>query len=172
MNAGAQLLRADDVTYQLPETISAVLELRLGRLTPPCQRLLSKAAVLGGSFEFNIISAMEATVPGYDEDVVLDLLEEGLKSGMLTEQGTGTRITYEFWHPLLVTHLYEKLSAARRASLHRRAAEILLRVYKGREEEEAGTITYHLVGGGADSVVVAKYAEMAGDRAYTVIILS
>ena len=158
-------LSTADGTYQLPETISAVLELRLSRLTAPCQRLLSKAAVLGGSFEFNIISAMEAMTPGSDEDTVLDLLEEALKSGMLTEQGTGTRITYEFWHPLLVAHLYDKLSAARRASLHRRAAEILLRVYKGREEEEAATITYHLVGGGADEAVVAKYAEMAANRA-------
>jgi len=155
---------ADDSAYQLPETITAVLDLRLGRLSQPCQRMLSHAAVLGGIFEFNVISAMEASVPGSDEDAVLDLLEEALKSGMLTEQGTGTRITYDFWHPLLVNHLYEKLSAARRASLHRRAADILRRLYKGREEEEAEIITYHLVGGGADSEVIARYAEMAANR--------
>ncbi len=155
---------ADDSTYQLPETITAVLDLRLGRLTQPCQRMLSKAAVLGGSFEFNVISAMEASTPGSDEDAVLDLLEEALKSGMLTEQGTGTRITYDFWHPLLVNHLYEKLSAARRASLHRRAADILQRIYRGHEEEEAEIITYHLVGGGADSEIIARYAEMAANR--------
>src|SRR5450755_4135234 len=154
----------DDSAYQLPETITAVLDLRLGRLTQPCQRMLSKAAVLGGNFEFNVISAMEASTPGSDEDAVLDLLEEALKSGMLTEQGTGTRISYDFWHPLLVNHLYEKLSAARRASLHRRAADILQRIYKGHEEEEAEIITYHLVGGGADSEIIARYAEMAANR--------
>ncbi len=161
--ASADESLADDGNYQLPDTITAVLDLRLGRLTQLCQRMLSKAAVLGGSFEFNVISEMEASTPGSDEDQVLDLLEEALKSGMLTEQGTGTRITYEFWHPLLVAHLYEKLSAARRASLHRRAADILQRVYKGREEE-AATITYHLVEGGADSEVIARYAEIAANR--------
>ncbi|TMC19696.1 MAG: hypothetical protein E6J34_14845, partial [Chloroflexi bacterium] len=36
----------------LPDTISAVLDLRLGRLSQACARLLTKAAVLGGSFEF------------------------------------------------------------------------------------------------------------------------
>jgi len=164
--ASTDVSLADDGNYQLPDTITAVLDLRLGRLTQLCQRMLSKAAVLGGSFEFNVISEMEASTPGSDEDQVLDLLEEALKSGMLTEQGTGTRITYEFWHPLLVAHLYEKLSAARRASLHRRAADILQRVYKGREEEEAATITYHLVEGGAASDAIARYAEMAGNRAY------
>lgn len=156
-----------DALTNLPDTITAVLDLRLGRLSAACQRLLSKAAVLGGEFEFQIISEMEASTAGSDEDAVLDLLEEALKSGMLTEEGTGTRITYHFWHPLLVSHLYEKLSAARRASQHRRAAAILQKAYQGREAEGAAMITHHLVNGGADSQQIVHYAELAGDRAYT-----
>ncbi len=150
----------------LPDTISAALNLRLSRLTPPCQRLLSKAAVLGSSFEFHLISGMEANTPGFSEDGVLDLIEEALQAGMLTEEGSGTRITYQFWHPLLVTHLYEGISAARRASFHRRAADLLRQEFEGREEEGAATITYHLVRGGAPSRQVADYAELAGNRAY------
>ncbi|HZO73749.1 MAG TPA: DUF6788 family protein [Ktedonobacteraceae bacterium] len=155
-----------DSETALPETITAVLDLRLNRLNPACHRLLNKAAVLGGSFEFHVINEMEASTPGSSEDVVLDLLEEALRSGMLTEEGTGTRITYHFWHPLLVNHLYEALSAARRASLHRRAAEIFRQVYHNREEEGAATITHHLVAGGADPQQIAHYAELAGNRAY------
>ncbi len=150
----------------LPDTITAVLDLRLERLSDACQRLLSKAAVLGGSFEFNIICAMEANTAGSSEDVVLDLLEEALKSGMLTEEGTGTRITYHFWHPLLVNHLYESLSAARRASQHRRAAEVLRKFYGSREAEGAAIITHHLVQGGADPQQIVHYAEMAGDHSH------
>jgi predicted ATPase/two-component SAPR family response regulator len=157
-----------DLDVLLPETITAVLDLRLERLSSACQRLLAKAAVLGGSFEFQVINEMEANTPGSDEDIVLELLEEGLRSGMLTEEGVGTRITYQFWHPLLVSHLYERLSAARRASLHRRAADILRRAYQRPEEEQehAATITHHLVNGGADDALIARYAEMAGDHAY------
>ena len=151
----------------LPESITAVLDLRLARLSAGCQSLLRKAAVLGGSFEFPLIQAMEsATTSEADEDAILDLLEEALKAGMLTEEGVGTRITYLFWHPLLVSHLYKSLSAARCASLHRRAADILRQTYAYREEEGAAIITHHLVRGGGDPQQIIYYAELAGDRAY------
>ena len=172
-STGIQVATPDQIEHTvnaisaLPDTISAALNLRLSRLSSPCQRLLSKAAVLGSSFEFHLISAMEANTPGFSEDAVLDLVEEALQAGMLTEEGTGTRITYQFWHPLLVTHLYEGISAARCASFHRRAAEILRQEYQGREEEGAATLTHHLVKGGMASSQIAYYAELAGSRAYT-----
>ncbi|GHO81315.1 hypothetical protein KSD_90860 [Ktedonobacter sp. SOSP1-85] len=150
----------------LPDTISAVLDLRLERLSDVCRRLLQKAAVLGGSFQFQIICAMEANTPDMDEDLVLDLLEEGLTSGMLTEEGTGTRVTYQFWHPLLVSHLYDRLSAARRASLHRRAADVFQQMY-GDHEEHAATITDHLVKGGSVSSKIAHFAELAARFSYS-----
>ena len=154
-------------TVPLPASISAAIDLRVSRLSKACHRLLSKAAVLGGSFEFPLIQAMESTgIQEADEDTILDLLEEGLKSGMLTEEGVGTRITYLFWHPLLVSHLYEGLSAARRANLHRRAADVLRQTYQYREEEGAAIITHHLVLGGGDPQHIIHYAELAGDHAY------
>ncbi len=155
-----------DEPSALPDTIAAVLDLRLGRISSACHRLLVRAAVLGGSFEFSALRAMETGPNAIDEDTMLDLLEEALQAGMLTEEGSGTRITYHFWHPLLVSHLYDGLSAGRRASLHRRTAEVLLNTYKGREEEGAAAITFHLVKGGSDSSQIAHYAELAGDRAY------
>jgi tetratricopeptide (TPR) repeat protein len=135
-------------------------------MSSACQRLLVRAAILGGSFEFNTIRFMEAGGPDGDEDAILDLLEEALQAGMLTEEGSGTHITYHFWHPLLVSYLYDGLSAGRRASLHRRAAEVLRQSYQGREAEGAAAIAYHLVNGGADAPQIAHYAELAGDRAY------
>src|SRR5260221_65734 len=150
----------------LPDTISAVLDLRLGRISISCQHLLARATILGGSFEFNTILAMEAGSPGAAEDTILDLLDEALQAGILTEEGSGARIIYHFWHPLLVSHLYDGLSAGRRASLHRRAAEVLREIYQGSEEEGAAAIVYHLVNGGAESSQIAYYAELAGDRAY------
>ncbi|HVB62776.1 MAG TPA: tetratricopeptide repeat protein, partial [Ktedonobacteraceae bacterium] len=151
----------------LPDTISAVLELRMSRLTATCQRLLSNASVLGGSFTFAAIAQLEASGNGASEDAVLDLLEEAIQSGVLTEEGTGTRITYHFWHPLLVSHLYDQLSAARRTRLHRRAAAILQRAYQGNEEEGAALIANHLVEGGGEPAEIVRYAALAGDRAYS-----
>jgi len=164
----AEIADSTATSYPLPDTIAAVLELRMSRLSSPCQRFLGNAAVLGGSFTFNIIGQLEASGPnGMSEDTLLDLIEEAIQTGVLTEEGTGTRITYHFWHPLLVSHLYDQLSAARRARLHRRAAEVLQRVYAGREAENAATITNHLLKGGSEPLHIVHYAEMAADRAYT-----
>ena len=150
----------------LPDTISAVLDQHVSKISTPCLRLLARAAVLGGSFEISTILAMEAGDPDASEDIILDLLDEALQAGMLTEEGSGTRITYYFWHPLLVSHLYDGLSAGRRASLHRRAAEVLRQAYQGREQEGAAAIVHHLVNGGAELPQIAYYAELAADRAY------
>ncbi len=153
----------------LPGTITAALNQRLNKLSGACQQLLGKAAVLGGSFGFPLIAAMEgngAASASLDEDVLLDLLDEALQSGVLTEEGTGTRITYHFWHPLLASHLYSQLSATRRARLHRRVAEVLQQLYVTRVSEYAATITQHLVEGGAEAAQIAHYAELAAHHAY------
>ncbi len=143
------------------------LDHRISKLSRSCQQLLSNAAVIGGSFEFTLIRAMEAYGANQkDEDTILDLLDEALQAGVLAEEGRGTHIHYHFWHPLLVSHLYERLSASKRALLHRRVAEILQQLYARREEEGAATITYHLVEGGAEDERIAHFAELAGNSAY------
>ncbi len=155
----------------LPRSISAALDQRMSKLSRECQQLLGNAAVLGGSFEFSLIRSMEISgstpLPDTDEDTVLDLLDEALQAGVLTEEGRGARINYHFWQPLLVSHLYESLSATRRAQLHRRAADILCQTYANRESEGAATITHHLVEGGAEPKRIVHYATLAGDRAYS-----
>ncbi|MGH2493290.1 MAG: DUF6788 family protein, partial [Ktedonobacteraceae bacterium] len=71
---------APDLPATLPDTIAAVLDLRLGRISSDCQRLLVRAAVLGGSFEFNALRALESGPNASDEDTLLDLLEEALQA--------------------------------------------------------------------------------------------
>lgn len=150
----------------LPRSIAAALDQRMSKLSRDCQQLLGNAAVLGGSFEFSLIRSMEIGNSATDEDTVLDLLDEALQAGILTEEGRGARINYHFWQPLLVSHLYDGLSATKRAQLHRRAAHILRQSYANRESEGAATITHHLVEGGAEPLQIVRYATLAGDRAY------
>lgn len=158
--AGASLLPST-----MPETITAVLDRRLSRLSSDCQTLLGKVVVLGGSFEFSQLAYMVGD-QNINEDAILDMLEEALRAGLLTEEGTGTHITYNFWHPLIVSHLYDRLSAARRAQLHRRAANALMQAHPDSEDEVAAAITHHLSKGGSDPALIAQYAELAANRAY------
>lgn len=155
-------------TNFLPETITAALQRRMSNLSRACQRLLSKAAVLGGSFELATLQMMEyGSVASLDEDLLLDLLDEALQAGVLTEESSDHIIAYHFWHPMIVSHLYKQLSGARRAQLHRRAAEVLQNLYRQSLAEVAATITQHLLKGGGNPQHIAAYAEIAGNRAYT-----
>ncbi|TMC21652.1 MAG: hypothetical protein E6J34_08990 [Chloroflexi bacterium] len=150
----------------LPESIEAVLERRLNRLSRECQVLLGKASVLGGSFELSQLLPMAGEL---DEELVLDLLEEALHAGLLTEEGTAAYISYRFWHPLIISHLYEHLSAARRVSLHRKAAEAIKATQTpASQEQAAAAIVYHLSRGGGDPAQIAYYAELAGMHAHRI----
>jgi DNA-binding SARP family transcriptional activator/DNA-binding NarL/FixJ family response regulator len=150
----------------LPEAIATVLDRRLNRLSSECQTLLSKAAILGGSFELNQLLPMAQE---HSEDRVLDLLDEALNAGLLAEISSATDITYQFWHPLIVSHLYDRLSAARRALLHRKAAEAIKIAQSSQPQEKvAATIIYHLRRGHGDTHSIAHYAELAGNNAYTI----
>jgi DNA-binding SARP family transcriptional activator len=162
-----QEITSPDVSH-LPETITAALDRRMSHLSNACQRLLGKAAVLGGSFELSLLRSMESRhSSNYDEDVLLDLLDEALQAGVLTEESTGMAILYHFWHPMIVSHLYAQLSVARRTQLHRKVAEALQELYQEREEEVAAAITQNLIKGGGSHQQITKYAEIAGNRAYS-----
>ncbi|QBD83132.1 hypothetical protein EPA93_47100 [Ktedonosporobacter rubrisoli] len=150
----------------LPASVARALDHRLGKLSPACRQLLNRAAVLGSSFGLSLISAMTVSTLQATEEALLELLEEALQAGVLTEEGPGAQVSYRFWHPMLVEHLYAQLSAARRASLHRRAAEVLALIYRDQLEEWAAPITQHLLSGAADGELIAQYAELAARRAH------
>jgi DNA-binding SARP family transcriptional activator len=147
-------------TGSLPDAVAAVLERRLSRLSSRCLALLRKVAVIGGSFELRQLLPITSE---HDEDTVLDLLEEALQAGLLIEEGTGAHIVYHFWHPLIISHLYSRLTAARRAQLHRKVAESLT-LSTTQPEKIAATIVYHLSKGGGDPSTIAHYAEIAGNK--------
>ncbi len=136
----------------LPQTISAAFALRLAHLGAECQRLLECGAVLGQSFPFVALEAMSSTILHLDEETLIDLLEEAMQAGTIIEEGGGNAIVYYFWHPLLRTALYNRLTAVRRASLHRRAAQVLQELAKGREAEYAAQIANHLAQSGATPI--------------------
>jgi DNA-binding SARP family transcriptional activator len=88
-------LHSDDT---LSKTIASILERRLNILSNDCLTLLDKASALGDSFELDQLLLM-AGDRGPKEDTMLDLLEEALRAGFLTEERTGTGIIYHFRVP-------------------------------------------------------------------------
>ncbi len=152
----------------LPQTIAGVLDRRINGLSAACQTFLNHAAVLGEALSLPVLHAlMSSGRQTQDEEHLSALIEEALQAGVLIEEGEGGQEVYYFWHPLLQSRLYERMSGARRARIHLRAAEILRQFYAGREVEGAALITHHLICAGADAATIVRYARLAGDRAYS-----
>src|SRR3954452_288043 len=101
-----------------PESVREVVSERIARLAPGTTELLELAATAGGEFELDIVRRA-AGAP--DADVVARL-DEAVRSGMIEERRSRT-LAYRFTHELVRRALYDRLTGARRAELHRRVGE-------------------------------------------------
>jgi len=100
------------VVHPLPETITALFERRLRKLSQGCQVCLEKAALLGATFDLDQLLSLMYTRA---EEDIFDLLEEALHTKLLREEGTAAHpvhIMYHFCHPLLARFLLERHSVS------------------------------------------------------------
>jgi DNA-binding SARP family transcriptional activator len=129
-----------------PAALRDVVVERVGRVSPDAQRLLTVAAVVGPEFSVTVVEH------ALDGDA-LDALDEGVAAGLLSERGHGD---YAFTHALVRDAIYDGLSAARRARLHRAVGEAL---------EESGPVealAHHFAEAEGSADKAADYALAAG----------
>ncbi len=108
--------------------------------------------------EFDLPLLMQTT--GLDEDAVLDALDELLAGGVLAERGG--RLAFN--HPLLSSVVRQRLSTARRRTIHRRAAQALESSHARALGPFAGLIADHYAEAG-DPARAASFADLAADHA-------
>jgi serine/threonine protein kinase/tetratricopeptide (TPR) repeat protein len=151
----------------LPEGVKEVVGRRLARLSEPCNRVLTLAAVIGREFSFSILQAL-ADSP---EDVLLDIMDQAFGS-KIVQDAPGVPGRYTFTHALIRETLYGELTAARRARLHQRVAQVLERLATSSRESLAD-IAYHY--GQAASIgdvdKTVDYAIRAGEQAAAALAL-
>jgi len=94
----------------VPALIRSLVELRLKRLSPPAQTVLSLAAVAGRASPFVLLHRAS----GLAEEPLLDALDEALASRLLLAEGDGFAVQ----HPLIRAALLARLSAPRRRRWH------------------------------------------------------
>ena len=119
--------RSDLVTDDLPITVQALLEDRLGRLSPTALTVLRAAAVLGLS---SSVERLHRMVERNTSDV-LGALTELHAAGMLSSADSGTNCR----HDTIREAVLERTPTAARVLLHRRAARTL-----GREALKEGGV--------------------------------
>src|SRR5215217_1358852 len=160
-------LAAGNVDWSLPGGARDLLRGRLQATSETAWQLLTSAAVIGRSFDFDI--ARE--ISGRSEEETVEALEELITQGLVREVGSETgdqHPAYDFTHEKLRTLVYEETSLARRRLLHRRLARALVeRTRAGREIGPlAGTIAHHYRLAGQEREA-ADHFKLAGEHART-----
>ncbi len=164
-----------DLRLPMPGSVRGLLRSRLAPVSETGRQLLHTAAVIGRSFDFDILHE----VSGRGEEETISALEELLARGLVIEQtATGGPVTspaaamgpvYDFSHENLRALVYDETSLARRRLLHRRVAQALLSRQRlpaaaGRASITAAQPAYHFQQAGLEEVA-AQYYKQAGDEA-------
>ncbi|QXJ25077.1 AAA family ATPase [Actinomadura graeca] len=152
----ARLLEAEGLpaaTRRVPAGVGYVLRRRIARLPAAAQAVLRDAAVVGRDAGLGVLTDLAG-----DEDTVLDAVEAGLASGLVTEPAPGRM---RFAHALVRDTLYTGVSRARRTRLHGRVAAALER----HTPDEVAAIAHHYLESGADPGKAVRYARLAAEAA-------
>jgi tetratricopeptide (TPR) repeat protein len=161
-----EMLRQGDelVGARVPGSVRDVLERRLQRLGDRVREPLAAAAVIGQEFDLELVGRM------VDEDVdaVATAVDAAADAALVVApRRPGDR--YAFAHALIVTTLYEGLGPARRARMHRRAAEALEAMCGEGESAppaRVGELARHWLNAEpADLGKALRYTRLAGEHA-------
>jgi hypothetical protein len=146
----------------LPESVREVVERRVDRLAGEARDALTLAAVIGRSFDLELLTQVVDT----DESRLLDQLE-GAVAASLLEESTEHVGRFRFVHALINQTLYEGLGATRRARMHQRVAQALEELYGADPGERLGELALHwrLATAAVDRPKAADYAARAGQQA-------
>ena len=155
------LLPADQLG--IPEGVREVVGRRLSRLSGDANQALRVAAVVGVDFELGVVQA----AGDLGGEALLAAVEEAVAARVVTEV-SATR--FRFAHALMRATLYQSLTAARKVTIHRKAAEAIETIHKGALDDYLPALAHHWARASApaaDTDRAVDYATRAGDRALT-----
>ena len=152
----------EEATWPLPGGVRDLFKQRLATVGETGGQVLTAAAVLGRSFDFETVR----DVSGRTDEEVVGALDELIGRKLIHEvgvKGDSLESAYDFGHEKLRTLVYEDTGLARRRLLHRRAAGALQRGRAG-DPARAAVVARHLHLGGMDDEA-AEFYRRAGDYA-------
>jgi class 3 adenylate cyclase/tetratricopeptide (TPR) repeat protein len=152
-------LAGDASELTIPDTVQSLITAGLDRLPEGARRTLQAAAVIGRTFDEEVLSAVVEA----NGDVGSHLRELERHDLIRSIDHAPTR-AYTFRHALTQEAAYGSLLVKRRRTVHRRVAETLEVANAERLEEVAPLLVRHF-GEAGDDERTLRYAEMAGDAA-------
>ena len=150
----------------MPGGVAALLRSRIASVSDLARQLLSAAAVIGRTFEFETVRMAS----GRGEEEAIAGLEELVRSGLIVEVGPvgGGDVRHDFSHGRLRDVAYDSIGLARRRLLHRRVADALRAGgVEGADPARWSLIAFHegIAGRSAEAAVAHR---LAGEHARAV----
>ena len=153
-------LRIDEL--DVPEGVRLVIGRRLKRLQETTQQVLTRAALVGRSFDLALLAA----VTEERDETLLPALEEAEAAHVIRLE-SGRNLRWRFAHELIRQTLVSKLALPRRQRLHLQIAEAMERLYAASAKQHAGDLAHHFyqAGAGTDPAQTIRYLGLAADQA-------
>ena len=156
-------LQVDIADTEVPEGVRLVIGQRLKRASDACQRLLTSAAVIGRTFEYEVVENLGEI----DPSELLDALDEALALNLLRDLSDGREARYEFSHELTRQALLANLTLPRLQRLHVRIADAIAKFRESAFDEHVGEVASHLyqAGAAAEQGRTVRYLAAAAKQA-------
>ncbi len=117
-------------TINIPDTIQGVIMARVDRLDEELKQVLRTASVIGRSFLYRILRAIEQAVKELDHH--LDNLQA---MELIREKQRIPELEYIFKHALVQESTYESILLQKRRELHARVAQVIETLFSDRLRE-------------------------------------
>jgi len=149
----------DLTDISIPETLEGVLLSRIDRLQEDVRRTLQLASVIGKSFLYRLLEAIDQAEEQLDQH-----LAQLQRADLVREKAILPELEYMFKHSLTQEAAYNSLLLERRREFHRRVGEVLEELFVERKENYLGLLAHHFEFAGEHARAVG-YLIQAGDRA-------
>jgi tetratricopeptide (TPR) repeat protein len=145
--------------FAIPDTVQSLITVGLDRLPEGARRTLQTAAVIGRTFDADVLGAVADA-----DGELLGHLRELERRDLIRAMAEGPRAEYTFRHALTHEAAYGSLLLKHRRAVHRRVAQALEAANPERVDEVAPLLAHHFAEAGDDEATL-HYAEIAGDAA-------
>ena len=159
VESGRQTDGQESPLAAVPATLQDALEARLDRLGA-ARDLAQIGAVIGRSFDYSLLHHVAAV----DEPDLTGMLDQLVRSGLVTARGEPPEAIYTFKHALVQDTAYGTLLRTRRAELHARIAQSIESVFPDKADSQPEVLAHHFTESGAILRAV-PYLREAGKRA-------
>lgn len=151
-------LRGGDLDSDLPDTVQAVIEVRIDALDLRARTLLYMISVIGPPAPLDVISHLAGLVPEQVEPDLARLVSQGF----LLSEGRG----FSFRHMLLNDTAYAMVAPSDRRDLHKRTATYYLQNDPEFEQLRPETLAWHFQEAGETAQAVAYWARASQAAVY------